>query len=167
MSKTRVRLLVISLTVLGISAGVVAGMLASRLPAINSPTKHPAEVPGVPTPLVQELNLTADQQDKMRDIWESVRTQVHSCFEDAEDLQKQRDDALIALLPPEKKPEFEKISKDFAARYAALEQQRQNFFNDAVERTMKLLDPQQQQKYREILKKRVPPGQRHPPGPPM
>ena len=103
----------------------------------------------------------------MRDIWESVRTQVHACFDNAEDLQKQRDDALIALLPAEKKAEFEKISKDFADRYATLEQQRQKFFDDAVERTMKLLDPEQQQKYREILKKRVPPGQRRTPGPPM
>src|SRR6266496_879024 len=157
MSKAKIQLLAIGLTVLCIGAGVVSGMLASRLPVAN---KKPVEVAGVPTPLVAELGLTPEQQDQMRQIWESVRTQVHACFDDAEDLQKQRDEALVALLNDQQKAQFEKMSKDFADRYAALEKQRQTFFDDAVERTKKLLNDEQRKKYEEILSKRVPPGPR-------
>ena len=154
MRKTRIELLLIGLVVVALSAGVVAGVLASRLPAVNPGAAAPAG-PGEMTPLAQELGLTADQQEKMKEIWEGVRERVHSTFDDAQRLQRERDDTLIALLNEDQKARFEKISKDFAARYEELSRERENTFKEAVERTKKLLNDQQRKKYDELLKSRA------------
>jgi len=150
MRKTRIEILLIGLTVLALSAGVVAGMLASRMPG-SEPTAAPVDR----TPLVEELGLTPDQRDQMRQIWEGVRAKVHQTFEDAQQLQKQRDDTLVSLLTDEQKAKFQKISKDYAKRYDQLARTRELTFNQAVERTKALLSEQQKRKYEEILKSRV------------
>src|SRR4051794_32743783 len=98
MKTTRMKLLLIGLTVLGLSAGVVAGMLVSRLPASTAdatPPGGPHGPPGMSAALVEQLELTRDQQEKMRAIWESVRGDVQQCFQQAQDLQKQRDNDVL------------------------------------------------------------------------
>ena len=163
MMKTRVKMLVVGLTVLGISAGVLAGMLVSRLPGVTSAAHPSAPMPpgGAPTPLVEELQLTPDQQDKMRTIWEGTRDQVHDCFDVAERLQKERDEAVAAIMTPEQKAQFEKIAKDYANRYSSLERKREETFEIAVEETRKLLTEEQRKKYDAVLSRRVGP---RPPG---
>lgn len=163
MMKTRVKILVVGLTVLGISAGVVTGMLVSRLPAVSSAAHPLPPMPpgGVPAPLVEELQLTPDQQDKMRAIWEGTRDQVHDCFDEAERLQKERDEAIAAIMTPEQKAQFEKIAKTYADRYSGLERKREETFEKAVQETRKLLTEEQRKKYDAILAKRVGP---RPPG---
>ena len=155
MRKTRIEILLIGLTVVALSAGVVAGVLASRLPASGG-----AAGPMGPeqTPLAAELQLTPAQQDQMKQIWEGVRGRVHETFEDAQRLQKERDDALVAMLTDEQKARFEKISKDFADRFDQLSSKRDRTFADAVEKTRRLLSDDQRKKYDEILKNRVGPG---------
>src|SRR5947208_930923 len=136
MKTTRMKLLVVALTVLGLSAGVVAGMLVSRLPATDrgtgGPSPHP---PGMSPALVEQLGLTQDQQDKMKAIWEGVRGDVQQCFQQAQDLQKQRDNDVLAMLNDEQKAKFEKLSKDYALRFDKLTQQREQAFEKAVDET--------------------------------
>jgi Spy/CpxP family protein refolding chaperone len=157
MKARRVSMLVVGLTVLGLSAGVLAGLLAARLPGSSSHPVPPATPPGgVPQGLVDELNLSNDQQSKMRDIWEGVRTRVHRSFDDAQQLQKDRDAALVALMTEQQKAQFEKISQEYAKKYADLEQKRQQAFEQAVQKTRNLLNGDQRKRYDEILKERVP-----------
>jgi Spy/CpxP family protein refolding chaperone len=153
---TRVQALLIGLTVLALGAGVAAGMLASRAtpPASGNPTTGPA-APIDRTPLVQELNLTPEQRDRMREIWEGVRGQVHETFEDAKQLQRQRDDALVALLTDEQKAQFEKISQDFKNQFDDLAKKRDKVFQSAVKRTKQLLNDEQRKRYEAILKNSV------------
>ncbi len=70
-------------------------------------------------------------------------------------LQKQRDEALVALLNDEQKAKFEKISKDYADRYAELTRNRDQVFAQAVQQTRSLLNETQRQKYDQILKNNV------------
>jgi hypothetical protein len=94
----------------------------------------------------------------MRTIWEAVRQRVHQTFDDAQQLQKQRDDSLVALLDDKQKSQFEQISKDYSDRFAQLTRQREQMFQDAVRETKELLSDEQRQKYDQILRTRVPPG---------
>jgi Spy/CpxP family protein refolding chaperone len=160
-------MLLVLLTVLAGAAGAAAGMLVARIPGSSagsaSNTAAAAASPMDRTPLVEELQLTPEQRDQMRSIWEGVRDQVHHCFDDARQLQSERDDALVALLNDEQKAQFERISKDYANRYAELVRKRDQTFQDAVERTRKLLNDEQRRKYEQLLKTRVGPGLTPPP----
>jgi len=162
--KGRIELLLIGVTVLALSAGVVAGLLAARLP--GSPAADSTLPPPPPMPpeqsLTDQLQLNAEQREQMRGIWEGVRGNVHKTFEQAESLQQERDRAVVAMLNDEQKARFEKISKDFADRYEKLTQERDQLFNEAVKKTKTILNEQQREKYEQILKTHVPPGP--PPG---
>jgi hypothetical protein len=154
MRRTRIEILLVGLTVLALSAGVVAGMLASRLPAASS-TAEPAP-PGASVALSDELQLNAQQREQMRKIWEPVRSHIRQRFTDAEDLQRQRDQALLALLNDEQKAKFEKISKQFAEKFAEINDAREKTFQSAVAQTMSILDENQRAKYQDIIRDRFP-----------
>jgi hypothetical protein len=162
--RTRVEILIMGLTVLALCAGVVAGLVAARLPVMAGPAPTPAPTPASPDrgPLDAALNLSADQREKMQQIWEGVRSKVNDAFDKAQDLQQSRDRDLVALLDDEKKAEFEKISQEYARRFIELGRQRDAAFDEAVERTKKLLNAEQRKKYEQILKTHV-----RPPAPPM
>jgi Spy/CpxP family protein refolding chaperone len=167
--KFRVEILLIGLTVLALSAGVVAGLVAARLPGSSSaaPVAPPPPPPGNPldrTPLAEELGLTPQQRDQMRGIWEPLRGKVHETFEDAQDLQRQRDEDLVAMLNDEQKAKFAKISRDYADRFVELGRRRDKLFDDAVARTRQMLTPEQREKYEQILRQHRPPGEPPAPG---
>jgi len=172
--KQRMEILVIGLVVLALSAGVVAGLVAARLPGSSvSPGDGKAQPPLPPGPmeqsLAEQLQLSPDQREQMKGIWEGVRSKVHRAFEDAEKLQVQRDEALVAILDEKQKEQFSKISKEFADKYNALSDQRDAAFADAVEKTKKLLNETQRTRYEEILRAHrlpgpPPPGSRRVPG---
>lgn len=164
MKRSRLEILLIVVAVLALSAGVVAGLLAARIPAANgSPPALAIPGPGaMERSLGEELGLSPDQREKMREIWEGVHGQVQQTFEHAQALEKQRDEALVAMLNDEQKAKFQSISKSFADRYDELSRQRNEIFEKAVAQTDKLLDEKQKQKYHDILKTHVRP---EPPGP--
>lgn len=165
MRKTRIEILLISLTVLALGAGLAAGLLAARLPTAagssgdtftgvgSGATNQPPERGS----LIDELGLTPQQRDQMREIWEATRGRVHQVFEDAQQLQTDRDDAIVALLNDEQKQKFQKISKDYADRFKTLEKKRDQAFEDAVEKTKSILNDVQRQKYEQILRRHVGP----------
>lgn len=167
MKRKRMELLLIVLTMLALGAGVAAGLLAARLPAVQTAQSAADDR----SPLVEALGLTPDQCNQMRSIWEAVRTEIRTDYDRAQSLERQRDDALLALLNDEQKTRFEQISKDFAGKFTELTQSRDQAFRDAVARTKALLDPQQQKKYDEILSAQVPsamgPGAGSEIGPPL
>jgi Spy/CpxP family protein refolding chaperone len=137
------------LFILTLSSGLVAGMLVSRLPAVVPATSSQR------TPFAEILQLTDAQNEKMRVIWEGVRNQVDDCFREAQNVQKDRDDALIALLNDEQKVKFAKIQKETAAALAKLKANRDAMFQQAVEETKKILTDKQKERYEEILQTRL------------
>ena len=175
MRKKRIEILLILVAALAMSAGVVAGLLASRLPSAAGP-QSAATMPSAPPPasfertLADELNLRADQRESMRQIWEGVQEPLHKTFDDAQNLQKERDEAMVALLNDDQRVKFANISQDYANRFNALTKKRDGTFEEAVAKTKNMLDPDQRAKYEEILKTHVrrgpPAGLPPPPGPP-
>ena len=153
MGKAKIILMI--LFVLTLSSGLVGGMLVSRLPG----TRPMANVPR--TPLAEELGLTQDQNEKMRVIWEGVKGKVDDCFQTAQDVQKKRDDALLAILTDEQKLKFVKIQEDCSASLASLKTSRDGSFDEAVKQTEKILTEAQISRYREILQNRLHHGPHH------
>jgi hypothetical protein len=152
MKKNRIIVLLIGVPLIALGAGVATGMLASRLPAMNP--AHPPQASGQ-LPLAEQLRLSDAQRDQMQQIWERAQSRVRRGVESAQQLQQQRDDALVALLNDEQKAAFEKISKEYADRYAELMARRDEEFSLAVSQTRKLLDEQQRQTYDQILRSHV------------
>src|SRR5262245_52905343 len=159
MRKSRIEILLVVLTVLALGAGVAAGLLASRLPAARAQShaqeQSSSDAADATSSLAEELQLTAEQREQMRDIWEGVRREVQAAYERAQRLQKLRDDELAKILNDEQKAKFEKISHDFAERYKELAQERDETFSRAVEQTKQLLNDEQRMKYEQILKRQV------------
>jgi uncharacterized membrane protein len=149
-STRRIIILLIVVPVLTLGAGVVAGMLASRLPASSSAMTMQQR-----TLLVEQLDLSSAQHDQMRQIWENAQAKVQRTYEQAEDLQSKREQALIALLTDEQKAKFEPVAKDYAARRAELDKTRDTVFQDAVSNSKALMNDSQQKKYDQILSSHV------------
>ena len=150
MGRTKVILTLLFMLALG--AGLVAGMLIARPPAIRS-------APAVArTPLGTELGLTTEQNARMHDIWESVRDKVDACFLRAQEIQERRDGALVALLTPEQKTAFARVQKEHGDALAALKTERDAIFQEAVKRTELILNESQRKRYRQILDNRVSQG---------
>ena len=159
MSPGRKQLVLVALTILPIGAGVVAGMVAARLPSSNSPPAAPVSSEIRADGLSEQLGLSDEQARQMREIWENVRGQVRTSYEDAEKLQRGRDEELVGLLNQEQKAKFEKISQSYSDRFAELRRKRDLSFAKAVEQTRGLLSEPQRQKYDEILRTHVRPDQ--------
>lgn len=144
--------------VLTLASGVVAGVLVSRVPSAAHTTSRTR-----PLLLGEQLGLTADQNQQMKDIWEGTRDVVDECFQKAQAYQHERDDQLINLLTDEQKAAYATINDKYVANVKALNDKRTTAFKDAVENTKKLLTPEQRDKYEKILKSRL--GQGAPGGP--
>ena len=135
---------------LALAAGVVAGTLVSRLPAT-------AVVARDTSPLSAELQLTDGQRDQMRQLWEGVRQTAHQCQLDAQQLQKQRDDAVFAMLNDEQKAKYLKVNTECFGKIAALNAKREAAFTEAVSKTKGILNDTQRRKYEELIKSRLGP----------
>ena len=155
MKQTGVKILLIGLTALGLSAGVVAGMLVSRLPSTGAGAEQrPASVSSIASPLA-ELDLTPEQEQQMKIIWEGVRRDVDGCFKQARNLQNERDDAIVKLLTEDQKAKFAEIAERFHNRDVSITKDRQNLLDNAIQRTRKLLNDEQRKKYDQILQNRL------------
>ena len=156
MSRSNRSLVVIGVTALALSAGVVAGMVVAR---VGKGTRN-ANPPGAGAPgLTDALDLNAQQREEMRKIWENVRASVRQSFESAEALQRQRDEAVLQMLSDEQKQRFSKITQEYSERFDQLRAGRDRTFAEAVEKTRKLLNDSQRKKYDDMLKTHVRPEQ--------
>ncbi len=145
----KAKLIMTLVFVVTLGSGLIAGMLVTRLPVLGTPKSVPA------SPLMDELGLTSEQADKMRDIWQGVRGTVDDCFLRAQEAQKRRDEALLTLLSDEQKAKFGALQQDYAGTLESLKSQRDEAFQSAVARTEQMLSEQQKQRYRDILRSRL------------
>ena len=150
------RFVIVAVFALTLCSGVVAGMLVSRLP--NTPVPGPITPPPAEpakTAMEQALSLKPDQQQQMQKIWEHVRTTADDCYVQAQDLQREQWDALVKILSPEQKVEFNKQDSEFKKRFEELKKQREAAFNEAVKQTDGILDESQRKRFHDLIEKRV------------
>jgi len=153
-NKTRATLVLAFVIALG--AGVVGGVLLSRMPFLSTVSGAPP-VTGQ-SPLSEMLQLTPDQSDKMRSIWEEARAKAQTAVNEVQQLQKGRDDAFVSILTTdEQKSQYEKITKDYAVKFDSVTAGRDRVFQDAVEQTRQILNSEQQKKYEEVIRSRLGP----------
>jgi hypothetical protein len=162
MKTTQTTAALLAVVVLTLGAGFAAGMLAHRVCSGQSDT---ASAIGGSAPivrasadgaaLVDQLQLTPQQRERMRTIWEQVRGDVQGCYQDAQDLQRRRQQALVAMLSDEQKAEFDRICTEYSAKFTQLTKRRDQAFQNAVQQTRKLLNDSQRQRYEQILHDRL------------
>jgi len=118
-----------------LGAGVVTGKLTTRTPSASGPIVSPG------AGLSDELALTPAQRDQMRQIWESVRDTAETCSRQAQTAQTQMQAQLIGMLTNEQKARYEKLSAATRARIDSLNAYRRRAFKEAVDQTMRILNP--------------------------
>jgi Spy/CpxP family protein refolding chaperone len=150
MKTIRIKTLVLLVFVLTLGAGVVAGLLAARLPASGTARAQAGD-----SPLGEELALTAEQREKMKTIWEGVRGFTEDCIRQSSKAQSDRDEKIFALIPREKVDQYNAIRSNYDNAVAGLQGRREKAFADAVKKTREILSPDQRGKYDKILKKRL------------
>lgn len=154
MSKTKAIIVVGFMVAFG--AGLVGGM------ATRHTVVEPRRDRGW---LTHQLNLTADQEKKMHQIWSDVvRAAGQHDEERRRAIRKDRDEAITNLIGPENWIIYDKIMQSYDEKMAQLAQERGNVFHRADTETKKILDVDQLKKFEEIIKKREAEGHGRGPG---
>ena len=148
--------------VLTLGAGVVLGWVWTPLQKAESPA--PSARGSGPRPWYDQLDLSSDQHAQIEQIWNDTRQQMQKISQQRWDIEKKREDAILALLTPEQRAKYSEIDQAFHAQRSALDKQRDALFADANARSRALLNPSQQQDW-DILTKQIQSRHRHGPGP--
>jgi hypothetical protein len=158
----KLTILVIAMFVFALAAGLITGRLIWHQASSSSPpaSSGPTPVAHAPTtapasPLAQALQLTPEQTAQMRPIWQVARNTAVACLHDAQAIQKNHEEQLLAMLTDEQKARYAQLTQEDHERIAAADAKRQEAFRVAVERTRKILHPDQWRAYEQILKNEV------------
>ena len=144
MNKVRIILVVCFLAAFG--AGIAAGVALTRPPR-PEPRKPWIE---------EELNLTGEQREKMREIWSEVMGKLREYQRDQrQTLQQERDEAIQNLLSVPQRAEYAQILEIYARESAALNEAARKAFEEATKRTKEILTEEQQEAYDRMLRERA------------
>ena len=140
----RLRLLLCACFLLAFGAGISVGRLWERSEAPRDDG------------WLAPLNLEPEQKKKIKEIWsEAMKTNSwQSQREKREAIQRERDDALKALILPEQTQRYEEIMRVGKEKLAAVALENKKLMDDAYERTKALLNEAQLVKYDELRQKR-------------
>ena len=154
---TKAKLILIIAFVVTLAAGAVAGFTLGSLthrppkPSAGAAPREP-EAPSLHNHF-PDLKLTAEQKAKMDEAWSAVMRNSHKLQSDQRQaFQKQRDEAVRAILTDEQKVKYDEALKDYAGKMAELGKAREKAFQEAVEKTKLILNAEQRKKYEEWLK---------------
>lgn len=102
-----------------------------------------------------QLGLSQQQRDQMHKIFADAMKTSGSRADQRRELQKQRDDAIRALVPADKQTMYDKILADYTAQTAAMDQKRREVFQQAqAEIKATVLTPVQAKKFDELVRNR-------------
>ena len=138
MRTAKISLLLVLMFALAMAAGAVTDRLAwgRRPPAMEQPQRV-GVVGG--SSLAEELQLTREQTEQIRPIWEEARDAAHACANEAERIQRDHEEQLKGMLTDEQKARYERLSQENHLKIAAQDARRKDAFRQAVARTEKLL----------------------------
>jgi Spy/CpxP family protein refolding chaperone len=136
---------------LSLSAGMVVGWVWTPLQKIEAGSQG-THGGGGPGPWFAQLGLSPDQQKQMDKIWGDTRAQMQKMFERHRELDKERDQEIMALLNPSQRAAYDKINQEFRNGREDADKQRDSLLADANARSRALLDDSQKEKW-DILSK--------------
>ena len=138
---------------LALVAGAAAGVLATRFVAAPTSPTPPAAVGGALT--LEDLELTPDQRDKVKRIWEGVKAQSDQSYRQAQNIQRERDAKVFDLLTDAQKAQYKQIYERYLDENTRLLAARDAAVKKAIEETKSLLSSPQREKYDAVLKSRL------------
>lgn len=153
---TRVKVMLVAAFLLALGGGVVLGLAAGRRTPdpVAAPATRPTTRPG-PSWLVEQLDLTPAQRDQMQAIWSQfIDGPAQHNKDTRRALEKERDGAVLSLLTPDQRAEYDRLMAGYAARLAELSAEREKGYRDTVERTKAILNDTQRKRYEELLASR-------------
>lgn len=130
------------------SAGVMVGVVSDHPP--RKPDGKPDRDRS--SWLAEQLKLTQEQTKRLQEIWsELARRGGREQVDRRAQLRRQRDESIAALIPEERRKDFERVLSDFAAANEALENEWRSAYRGAVEQTKAILTPDQRERYEQLL----------------
>jgi Spy/CpxP family protein refolding chaperone len=150
---SRQLLLTVLVFVVALGSGTVIGWNVPR----HSNSPRPQERSW----LADELKLTPEQRERMKSIWSAMLPEGQGRqgergpgrHDARRQLIRERDEGIAALIPVEKKADYEKVLARFEQQEEELSREREKALAKAVEQTKLILNPEQRVKYEELLKK--------------
>ena len=153
MRARQITLLLVLNFVIALAAGVVAGRaLAGRS---NAGLLGPTTMTAGDSFLGGQLQLTPEQTEKMRPIWEAARDTAQECAREADRIQRDNETQLQELLTEPQKTKYEQITAEHHRRIVEQDEKRKEAFRQAVEQTHGILRAEQWTAYEQILKNQV------------
>jgi Spy/CpxP family protein refolding chaperone len=154
----RTKLVVGAAFALALCAGVAVGLVSARIPE----QRHKPHGGGEPRSfLADELNLSPQQREQMKAIWQDVARGRSSPGggrdgrDDRRRMERERNEAILAAITdPEQRRRVEEVMQQFEQRQQEMAQERQRTFDEAIKKTMAILDENQRKKYEQILQRR-------------
>lgn len=142
------RLIVITGFIVAFLAGVMAGVTFRR----GGPAHGGPGPGGRESFIAKQLDLTPDQQAKMKAIWQDVSRRGGPDQRGRKSkIRREQEEAVAALIRPEDRPAYDKTVADFQARLDQSEADGRRSFQAAVEKTKAILTPDQLKKYDVLL----------------
>ena len=143
---TRARPIVILCFCVAFAAGIAAGVAYTR--SRGRPPRG--------SRLAHELGLTPEQKEQMHQIWSGAMGSLRQKRrEQRGTLRDERDKAIRDLLNEEQEAKYDAVLKAYDDKMSALSDQRRKAFDEAVDRTKRILTAPQRKKYEEMLKERA------------
>ena len=148
-----------------VTLGFLVAFSAGLVVGLQTHTSAPAAVVSTTRPTTQPrggflpaaLNLTPEQQEKMKQIWANVADRDRKeQFDKHNQCRKERDEAILALLSTDQKTTYDDIQKTFRDKNDAIDREMRAEFDRKVEETNEILTPEQRVKYAELRSRRQP-----------
>lgn len=142
---TRTRLLILTCFAAAFAAGISGGLVIGRQPRKPPP----------PPFLVQQLDLTPEQAERVRDIWSKTYDSLRATLSaKREALEQDREDAILAILTEDQLAFYQQVTAGYRAERDRLAEERKAAIEQAVERTKAVLTDEQKAKYEALLAER-------------
>src|SRR5205807_2674227 len=140
--------------ILSLGAGVVVGMVVSHPGAIaGKPATQPSPGRDGRNPMAVDLGLTPQQDEAIQKIWSEARAAMRQVdgarFERRHALNEERDKAVLLLIAPEKKADYDRIQQEHATKIAELNKERDHIFQDAEQKMKAVLTDAQWKRFEE------------------
>lgn len=143
----RARVLFILGFVLSLGAGVVIGMVVGRAPITPAAPTHRG--PGF------DLGLTPQQDEKVREIWSAVRQTDSGRNDRRRSLSKERDDAIVQLIPTDRQADYDRIQQAYDAKSSEMRKEHERLVQEAEQKMKAVLTDAQWKRFEEMKRERA------------
>jgi Spy/CpxP family protein refolding chaperone len=148
------RIIVISGFLIAFVAGAISGIAWTHRPAGGPEGDRRSRDSWI----AKELSLTPDQQTQMKEIWSEMSGGHNDSRGKRDQVRRQRDEAIAALIPEASKAALDAIHQSYRQQMEELEAEGRKRFEKAVEKTKKILTAEQLKKCEELLTRGPGPG---------